>query len=1176
MEESNRPLLRDGPQFLSTVPATSQDRRAALAVIIVSLLIFIALAPFAQTPLKPVWAFIPIYETVLVLNDLFTALLLYGQFSNLRERPLAVLASGYLFTCLMAAFHALSFPGLFTPAGLLGAGTQSTVWLYMFWHTGFPLFVIAYTLLKGRRTSTLPDARSCSRFIALCIASTVFLAGGLTILTTAGHDLLPVLLGKYGYTTVMRFVTTVVWATSLAAFIVLLRHRLSSVLELWLMVVVFAWLIDVALSTQINAGRFDLGFYSGRIYGAVAASLILAILLLENTGLYAQLGTTHSRLAEQNRELQSEVAVRREAEKALRCAESDLREHRDQLEELVAERTAALGEVNRLLADDIQVRQRVERALMAEKQRAQITLRSIADAVITADSAGRIKSANPAACSLFGYAEHDLLTMRLKDLCNTEDSRLDVVLARWKEDGEVFSEIAFMRNGREVFEARVALKKFDDEMGQPMTSMVIQDITERRRMEEELRRSEQKFRLLYENAPIGIAHISLGGHWTYVNRKFAEIAGYAPEELVGLSYLDVTPVDERAINTEITEKLLDGAIEVHREERVLRRDGSTSWIRLTARMLRDDSGNPQYGISIFEDINERKKAESALRDSEERFRATFENAPLGIAEAALDGVFIKANPKLLETLGYTLEEFKRLSALDITHPADIEQTLCNFQMLVSGKTSSNVLEKRNIRKDGSFVWMNVTTALRYVDGVPKYIIGVFEDVSARRIAEENLRRALEHSHHLANHDALTGLANRAKFNDRLKDALSYASRDGHLVAIHLLDLDRFKAINDTHGHHIGDLLLQEVASRIKAQTRATDIVARLGGDEFAIIQTYLADSFAAGVLAEKIVNELGRIFVLERQDINSGASIGIALYPDDAEDPEQLVTLADLALYEAKNCGRSNFQFYQHEMGAAVEDARQLGQELRNALSEGQFFLHYQPQFDLRSGRISGLEALIRWRHPEKGLLAAAKFIQDAENAGLMSSIGEWTLRAACSQHKKWMDAGLDVPLILNVSLRQLRHLHFPQTLKNILEETGLSPSALQLDARESVLWDSKFSPNLLKEVKSIGVRLSLDDYGAELVALSSLQRFPLDVVKPGRCLVKELPHREQEASLLAAVISAAHKMKIEVCAEGVETADQLAAVKARGCDAAQGFLLSSPLSELEVDRLVEAEISHS
>jgi EAL domain-containing protein (putative c-di-GMP-specific phosphodiesterase class I) len=285
--------------------------------------------------------------------------------------------------------------------------------------------------------------------------------------------------------------------------------------------------------------------------------------------------------------------------------------------------------------------------------------------------------------------------------------------------------------------------------------------------------------------------------------------------------------------------------------------------------------------------------------------------------------------------------------------------------------------------------------------------------------------------------------------------------------------------------------------------------------------------------------------------------------------------LPDLALYEVKNRGRHSFQFYRNEMGTALVQAEQFEQELRNAFHEGQFRLHYQPQFDLQSGRMSGIEVLIRWQHPEKGLLMAADFIRNIEKAGLMPLIGEWIINTACLQCRKWIDDGLDVPLIFNVSLQQIRHPSFLQTLKKALEESGVPPAMIQLEACESVLWDPKISASLFKQMKDIGVRLALGDFGAEFAALSSLYRFPLDVVKPGRRMVKELPRGEQEADVLTAVVSVAHKMKIAVCAEGVETADELTAIKEHGCDAAQGFLLDSPVSASDMGRLISAEISH-
>jgi diguanylate cyclase (GGDEF)-like protein len=470
--------------------------------------------------------------------------------------------------------------------------------------------------------------------------------------------------------------------------------------------------------------------------------------------------------------------------------------------------------------------------------------------------------------------------------------------------------------------------------------------------------------------------------------------------------------------------------------------------------------------------------------------------------------------------------------------------------------------------------VNITTTIRQSDGQSRYVIAIVEDVTGRKKAEEDLRRAVERSFYLANHDTLTGLANRAQLNDRLTDALNYARRDGHSVAVHVLDLDRFKSINDTLGHHIGDLLLKEVAARIKAHIRATDLAVRLGGDEFVIVQTHLAAPSAAAVLADTLVQELGRTYMLEGQEVHSGTSIGIALFPDDVDDQDQLIKCADLALYEAKNRGRYNFQTYREEMGLAARESQQVERELKCALRDDEFCLHYQPQFNMRTGRISGIEALIRWRHPKRGLLTAAEFIDSAENAGLTLQIGEWTLRNACAQHCEWVGAGLAVPLTINGSLRQLRHPRFLQILKRVLDETGLPPSLLQFEIRENVLLDQRLPLNLLKEMKNAGVLLALADFGAELTALSSIHRFPLDLVKPGQGLVKELPARSRDAMVLAAIVSVAHERRIKVCAEGVETVEQFEVLRDEGCDSAQGYLLSSPLEADEMTRLIEADLA--
>lgn len=795
------------------------------------------------------------------------------------------------------------------------------------------------------------------------------------------------------------------------------------------------------------------------------------------------------------------------------------------------------------------------------------------DALFLTGLDGRILSANVAACQLFGYTQDELLARNIGDLLDNKDPDLVAALAQRAAAGKGTSELAFARRSGERFEARVAARVFTDGDGRPVTSMNVHDVSDSKNAEALLRESEQRFRMLYDHAPIGIGHIDLDGKWIYVNRAFAAIAGYTQEELVGRDNLELAPPEERERSRQFTEQLLSGAIEIQRDRRLLRKDGSTRWIRLTAKMFRDDAGQPLYGIVLFFDITDAMHAEEALRRSEERFRTTFEHAPLGIAECAPDGRFVAANTTMLAMLGYTMDELETLSNQDITHPADQETSIHNFHKLLTGQQAVTVAEQRYLRKDRSQFWVNVTCSLRSSGDGPR-VLEIVEDVTGRKKAEEALRGAVEYSYHLASHDTLTGLANRASFNERLKDALKYAQRDGHLVAVHMLDLDRFKSINDTLGHHAGDLLLKEVARRLRTHIRETDLAARLGGDEFVIVQTHLAEAGAAEVLADKIVVELSLPYLLDGQEVYSGTSIGIAVYPNDAHEPGQLVKLADLALYEAKNQGRLNYQVYRESLGKAAQEAKRFERELERALREEELCLHYQPQYDLESGRIVGIEALIRWLHPERGLLTASDFIQEVENANLMLPVGEWALRTACSAQARWVREGLVVPLTLNVSSKQMRHPRFPAILNRVLDDTGLPPSLLRLEMRESVLLDPKFSAQALQEVRKRGVRLGLDDFGAELAALSSLQKFPLDIVKPGQELVRRLSRHDNASAMLSALVGVARDVKITVCADGIETADQLAAVKNLGFDCGQGYLLSPPMAASDMDRLVAAELA--
>jgi len=863
------------------------------------------------------------------------------------------------------------------------------------------------------------------------------------------------------------------------------------------------------------------------------------------------------------------------------CQVEELRVRKDATRFWATETTTALRDAEGnlqgfvKLTRDITERKMSEAALRAREGKYRTLFENSHDAILlTKPADGAFLAANPAACRLFGYSEHEFTSLRRDQVLYMADKRVAAAFAQRALTGAGSAELTFIRSDGGRFEARVSSKLFTDENGNQLSCTTIQDITETKRAEEALRRSEERFRLLYENAPLGIIQIDQNGYVTSANRKQAELTGYAQDELIGLAQAETMPPEEKAMMAERLEGIFSGRVDVF-ERPLLRKDGSRIWVRVNTKLMSSKPGALLEGIVILEDITEQKRAEEALLQSQEHLRSLYESAPLGIAECTLEHGFFGANSKLLEILDYTLEEITRLSVADVTHPAEREDTLLNLQKLTTGEADTYAMEKRYIRKDRSFVWVNETGSLASIPGRPRCVIMTVEDITPRKKTEEDLKRAVELSYHRANHDLLTGLPNRASCQDRLKEALAYARRDAHLVAIHLLDLDGFKSVNDSLGHQVGDVLLKEVAQRIKSNVRNTDLVARLGGDEFVVIQTHLAESAGAGVLAQKLIADLGRKYILENQDVQSGASIGIALYPDDAEDPGELMKRADLALYDAKHRGRFNYQFYREELGAACRETQRVEQDLVRALRDGEFCVHYQPEFDLKSARMVGVEALLRWRHPTRGVLAASAFLDDAERARLKPSIGEWALRTACQQYKAWFDAGLAAPLTLNLSLMQLRDVRLPDALARILEETGVPSSSLQLEMRESVLWDPKFSKRLLGQLKDRGFRLSLDRVGVEMTTLPTLDRFPVDGVKPHQGLVQRLSSQDRETAILDAIIGVAHDLNIAVCADGIEDPSQLAAAKEHGFDSAQGYLLSVPLDAEDMRKLVATQLTH-
>lgn len=562
-----------------------------------------------------------------------------------------------------------------------------------------------------------------------------------------------------------------------------------------------------------------------------------------------------------------------------------------------------------------------------------------------------------------------------------------------------------------------------------------------------------------------------------------------------------------------------------------------------------------------------ERVEAALRQSEERFVQLAANISecFWLIDVDLREV-VYVNSAYERIWGHSVDELyqDRMDWLRHVHPEDYDRVADAVRRNPMGGFSEDF---RTLRPDGSVRWLQVRTfPIQDNTGAVRSIGGVANDVTNFVTQQQRLT-------HLAHYDSLTALPNRLLFYERLSNAIALSRRNKRQLGVLFVDLDRFKNVNDTLGHIAGDELLRQVAGRLSGCLRESDTVGRLGGDEFGVILHDVEDGQLASVVARKIVDALGLPILLEGDDVFTTASIGITFFPDDADDLHTLLRNADAAMYRAKDMGRNNYQFYAAAMNDTARERLLLETDLRHALTRGEFVLHYQPKVSCSTGRIVGFEALIRWQHSQRGLVAPADFIALLEETGLIVQVGAWVLRTACFQAQAWRLAGLGSPAIaVNVSGRQLQSDLFLTEVLGALADSGLPASALELELTESVLMlNAESAVRTLGRLKASGVRLSVDDFGTGYSSLSYLKRFPLDSVKVDRSFVQDITADPDDASITRAVITMAHHLKLQVIAEGVETEGQLSLLLANRCDQIQGYYFSRPLPADEVAVLLRS-----
>ena len=561
-----------------------------------------------------------------------------------------------------------------------------------------------------------------------------------------------------------------------------------------------------------------------------------------------------------------------------------------------------------------------------------------------------------------------------------------------------------------------------------------------------------------------------------------------------------------------------------------------------------------------------------LRESEERYSTLVELAAIGISHVDLDGRFVHVNRQLCDMLGYTRDELLQLNVRDISHPDDRHATDKDRARLHAGEIDFFKAEKRYLRKDGSPVWVHLTVrARRGVDGHRVHDISIVEDITERREAQSRIE-------YLATHDEMTGLANRTLFSELLSRAVARERRHHRRFAVLFVDLDRFKIINDSLGHDGGDEVLKAVASRLCASVRSSDVIARFGGDEFVLLVHEIPDRHAAAIIARHLLSVVLTPAAIGEQQCRVTASIGVAVYPDDAEDANTLLKRADMALYRAKEEGKNTFQFYSPDLGARSEEKIKIETCLRDALARNELTLHYQAKVDMKSSAIRGVEALLRWTNPELGSVSPTRFIPIAEECGLIVPIGHWAITSACAQSVEWLRQGLPpICMAVNLSPRQFLDPNLVNVITGVIEETGIQPHLLELEITESVMsHDMESALAKLTAIRILGVRLAIDDFGTGYSSLSQLKRFPIDVLKIDRSFIKGIPSDKEDIAITEAILALAGSLGVRIVAEGVETLEQQTFLQRHDCHEMQGFYFSRPIPPEDFASLLRSQSTDS